>query len=149
MTFPIIEILCPVCKKPMIMTNNVELISSANPQYNCFEYTYLCGIDSQTIKVRIYVKGAESETVQLQTTGFTTTAGTHQIYCNIEDTFLDLAGKPYKPVIKDGLYMCPKCEGHIVPLNPTQHDPDYYYYRCNKCKMDFRIINKADKDFKF
>ena len=65
-----------------------------------------------------------------------------------ENAFVDLYGIIYEPVMENGLYVCPKCRGHIVPLNPHQPDPDEYLYRCNICKMDFKVKNKADKDFK-
>ncbi|KKL59157.1 hypothetical protein LCGC14_2218140 [marine sediment metagenome] len=141
MSFPIVKILCNECGKPMIVSKP-ELVDSDKEGYDkLMIYRYVCTIDRKSVSMRMYIPDVE--------VGIAATTTYNPINCNIEDTFFDLAGKPYKPVIKDGLYMCPKCEGHIVPLNPTQHDPDYYYYRCNKCKMDFRIINKADKDFKF
>ncbi len=66
-----------------------------------------------------------------------------------EGKFEDLHGNLYDPVIKNGVYVCPKCKGHIVPLNLHQNDPDSYYYRCVVCKIDFKIINKPSKDFIF
>lgn len=61
----------------------------------------------------------------------------------------DLHGIEYKPVINNGVLWCPKCEKTVLfPLN-IGGDPDFFFYRCYICAMDFKKENKPDKDFKY
>lgn len=80
--------------------------------------------------------------------------GLTEDWTNTEGLLEDLNGKLYEPLIINGVYICPICKGDdgrmtpMIALNTIEDDPDYLYYRCPKCKIDFKIINKADKDFK-
>ena len=55
----------------------------------------------------------------------------------------------YDAEINDlGNLICPHCNCYLILRNPTG-DPDYWMFRCSCCERDFRMKNKADKDFKF
>lgn len=57
-------------------------------------------------------------------------------------------GNLYDIIIKGGMYICPICKKILMALNPFQHDPDFYFFRCNNCGNDFKIENKPSKEFK-
>lgn len=88
------------------------------------------------------------ELIESKTTATTTSVSTQLAESYEREMLESLDGKLYEPFIVSGIYICPKCKGldaRMVVLNSIRDDPDYLYYRCPKCKIDFRIINKALK----
>ena len=85
--------------------------------------------------------------------GLKVTATTTEDWTNTKGLLEDLNGKLYEPIVIHGVNICPKCKGldgymtPMITLNTIEDDPDYLHYRCPKCKIDFRIINNASKDF--
>lgn len=59
--------------------------------------------------------------------------------------FEDLHGNFYDVIIEEGLSKSPCCKETMTPLNSPMDDPDYFHYRCPKCKMDYKKENKAGK----
>lgn len=72
----------------------------------------------------------------------------YNINQNNEEKFESLDGIMYIPIIKNGIYVCPRCEETIIPFNLNSPDSDYLYVKCLSCKMDFKIKNKSNKAFK-
>ncbi|KKL28329.1 hypothetical protein LCGC14_2376290 [marine sediment metagenome] len=59
-----------------------------------------------------------------------------------------LHGNLYDTKVNDlGYVTCPHCRCYLI-LGGFMGDPDYYHFRCSCCDRDFRMKNKADKDFK-